>query len=70
MRKVDMSPEAVSERLRIAGKLSEELLKSTFEQRYEEVMREQAELKAVRQKVRLSQDELSDDTCDPVSAGK
>ena len=39
--KVDMSPEAVSERLQIVSELSEELLKSTYEERYRTLMLEQ-----------------------------
>jgi hypothetical protein len=43
--KVDMSPEAVSERLRIVAELSEELLNSTFEERYRALVIEQEEIK-------------------------
>src|SRR5690606_16984471 len=55
MKKVDMSPAAISERLRITGELSEELLRSTYSQRYDALMREVAELNEMRQTVQEKQ---------------
>lgn len=70
MKKVDMSPEAITRRLRIAGELSEELLRSTFDERYEVLMLEQAELKAIRQKNRKCENELPGDICGQVFKGE
>ena len=50
-----MSPGAISERLRITGELSDELLRSTFSQRYEALMREVAEVNEMRQTVQEKQ---------------
>ncbi len=69
MKKVDMSPKAISERLRITGELSEELLRSTFTERYEVLMRERAEISEMGQSVRNQSDELSDNTGDQVTQG-
>lgn len=45
MEKVDLSAQAISERLRICGELSDELLRSTFDQRCEVLVLEQAEMR-------------------------
>ena len=60
MKKVDMSPRAISECLRLAGGSSEELLNSSFSQRYEALLREQAELNEAGPNVQEAVDDLSD----------
>jgi hypothetical protein len=69
VKKVDMSPNAISERLRVAGALSEELLKSTFSERYRDLMRERADLSKAAPNAHEKLDDLSDNTGDQVSQG-
>jgi hypothetical protein len=66
---VDMSPKAISERLRVTGALSEELLKSTFSERYEDLMRELADLGKAGPSAQEKNDDSSDNTGDQVSQG-
>lgn len=49
--KVDMSPDAIGERLRITGELSETLLKATFDERYKLLMDDQAELQKLKENI-------------------
>jgi hypothetical protein len=64
-----MSPEAISERLRIAGGLSEELLRSTFAERYEALMRERADLSKAGPNAKEKLDDSSDNSGDQDSQG-